>query len=638
MKTILNMLTVIALLVVIALGIAGAQQPAVVNHVDGVEVRLEPKDGRAQFKLDEPITLELVFVAHTTGFAVNTVVYPDMSEQVDITPAEGWFRQREHSSHDYLTKETLGETPIRIPVLLNQGIVFLKPGRYEISITTSRLMDTQDGTTWHLVKTNPVSIEVAAPDEKAEADLVRSLSSQIAASSGKARKEAAAQLAFLGGDEAVRAKVRWLSDPGQEVQQEMLKGLASSRNLQLQLELLQAVWRDPQHVPSNYVLTAIEQTRAFSRKQTLPGWTMVFSEKKDQASKLAQEDLERDLSEIVATLPQRTGMNRRETAYFLIFNSLSASEKAVVRPSVLAAFGQMEPMEQAMLLESRWTEIRDPSLIPDLEAILNAPDKLQLHRYALPRLIELTPETGKLYAVREICDSRSPVMLDQLKDLQEDTLPEVDACLEKQLRASINGKSPQLQWKAMIAARFASQKMLPAMREIYAARTDPAQQAYEGAFLAYFLRYAPQEAIERIDTLGANAQPLFFYVDSVFTARKAALPVELQAWLREKLKQGQPQEARWAAYELSRFGKAEDKLLVEQRLEKVREQWRDRSSEVETSSANSPAAEARVMEADLVSTLASNNGTVWTVTPDEKAHLRQGCLSSQCRIWLPEKQ
>jgi hypothetical protein len=616
-----------------------AQETPPATHVEGVDVRLETKDGRTQFKLDEPIWLELVFTSQTPGFEVNSTIYNDMSEQVNITPAEGWFRSHGTSGHDYLTTTKLGEEPIRIPVLLNQGFVFEKPGHYEISVTTGRVIGSQEGFAGTRLTTNTIALEIAAPNGQEEAALVRVLSDQIANGKGQERQDAAVRLAFLSGDDAIREKVRWLLDPrndlGEDVQQQMLDGLASSGNLKLQLDLLEAAWRDPRQVPEPAVLDAMQQTRAFMRKQTLDGWTMSVAAKTDAASKLADQERQRDISEMVDTLPQRTGENRRDTAYLLMeFNALSQAEMAQVRPAVLEEFGRMDSLAQAMLLETRWKEIRDPSLIPDLEAMLDGPAEVGEHRDALKRLIELSPEAAEPYAVREICDPKSEVMLEQIADLPEDTLPQIDGCLETQLRASTGLHNHRWQWKAMIAARLGSEKMLPAMREIYAARNDWNPQSDEGAFLAYFLRYSPRDAMLPIDALSANSQPVFFYIDKVFAARKTAFPNELEGWLREKLKKEAADEAGWAAYQLSLFGRPEDKALVESKLEELRQGWAASGTQVEGAPMKTPEAEARSLEVNLVSALAGSEGKIWTLTPDEMASLRERCLTSECQRYL----
>jgi hypothetical protein len=619
------------MLLALALGVlcgrCAAQESPISAHADaaGAEVRLESENGRTQFKLGEPIKLELVFTSRTKGLFVNTTDYGDMAEVVNVTPADGWFRAHGQSGHDYSSSVPLGEEPIRIPVLINQGIIFQKPGRFEISVTTGRLGVKRT--------TNAIAIEILPADEREEAELVRSLSVQISTTNGKSRRAAADQLAFLGGDEAVRAKIFWLAkgNGGDSVQREMMDGLASSRNLELQLELLEAAWRDVRHVPDSSLLSAMQQTRAFMRKQTLPGWQMAAMPGTDPASKIANEERQHDVSEIVETLPQRTGNNRRDTAYFLMeYSGLSNDDEAKVRPVVIEEFKRMDPLAQAMLLETRWKNVSDPLLLPDLEAMLDPVNGPRYDGIAIQRLIELSPDVAKPYVVKEICNPKSGVQMKQIQNLPQDVLPEVDACLAEQLRALTGGNNLHRQWKAEIAARFGSQAMLPAMKEIYEARKNWNPPSDDSPFLAYFLRYSPKDAITWIDALGANAQSAFYEIDNVFAASKARFPTELDTWFRLKLEQGADREAGWAAYQLSRFGEADDKLLVEKKLEALRKEWEGRGAEMDAAQNGETAANARAMEADLVSSLIGTD-KVWSLTADEKEMLLQGCLTAQCR-------
>jgi hypothetical protein len=617
----------LALTLGVLCGRCAAQDSPVPAHADaaGAEVRLESENGRTQFKLGEPIKLELVFTSRIKGLFVNDTDYGDMAELVNVTPANGWFRAHGQSGHDYSSSVPLGEEPIRIPVLINQGIIFQKPGRFEISVTTGRLGVQRT--------TNAIAIEILPADEREEAELVRSLSAQISTTNGRSRHGAANQLAFLGGDEAVRAKIFWLAkgNGGDSVQREMMDGLASSRNLELQLELLEAAWRDVRHVPDSSLLSAMGQTRAFMREQTLPGWQMVVMPKTDPASKIADEERRRDVSEIVETLAQRTGNNRRDTAYFLMeYSGLSRDDEAKVRPVVVEEFKRMDPLAQAMLLETRWKNVSDPLLLPDLEAMLDTANGPRYDGIAVERLIELSPEIAEPYAVKEICNPKSGVQMKQIQNLPQDVLPEVDACLAEQLRSLTGANNLHRQWKAEIAARFGSEAMLPAMKEIYGARKNWNPASDDSPFLAYFLRYSPKDAIAWVDALGANAQSAFYEIDNVFAARKARFPTELDTWFRLKLEKGEDREAGWAGYQLSRFGEAGDKLLLEKKLEALRKEWAGRGAEMDAAQNVEPAAKARALEADLVSNLIGNE-KVWSLTAEEKEILLQGCLSSDCR-------
>ena len=72
-----------------------------------------------------------------------------------------------------------------------------------------------------------------------------------------------------------------------------------------------------------------------------------------------------------------------------------------------------------------------------------------------------------------------------------------------------------------------------------------------------------------------------------------------------------------------------DKLLVEQRLEKLRRQSAGSEAETEIACMVTPQAQARNLEIAPVSTLADTDSKVWTLT-------RDGCLTSDCKRHIPE--
>jgi hypothetical protein len=502
-----SLLLCCVLLAALAPACRAQEQPSAVSqplspNENRPSVRLELKDGRSSFALGEIIPMELVFTGPASGAQVNTEEYGDMAEDVSVTPADGWFRSHGRSSHDYLSTEELGDKPIRVPVLLNQGIVFEKPGHYEVTVTTHRLSIPNVDYANAAQTANSVGIDITAPDEAAEAEHVRLLSSRIAVGTLEERDAAVLELGFLGGDAAIRAKVQWLrgvesDELAGNLVQDLMSGFASSRNLPLQLRFLEEDWRDPAKVPDWAILQAMDSTRAFARRQTEDGWQMAVMPKNDAATKLAQQERAVDIHEIVLTLPARSGQNRTDTAYFLMENgALSVADEAVLRPIVLQEFPHMSPLAQAMLIETRWKEVRDPVLVPELEAMLDRPDKEGYHHDSLERLIELAPKEATRYVVREICDPHSLVPLSSMAALEAKTLPAVDACLAAQMEAWREGErlrpgknGPMQDQKMLLAARFGTEALLPAVRETYATFRGKVAVQYEGTFLAYLLRY-----------------------------------------------------------------------------------------------------------------------------------------------------
>jgi hypothetical protein len=154
-------------------------------------VHLEPHAGQTSFKLGDPIILDLVFTGGSPGYVVKTDNSPYLppTDQVDILPGTGWTRTRNSARGLPLNLNalaTLESEPIRIPVLINRTVTFLKPGHYELTVTTERLRisDTlmKAGSTDKCDvcrKTNSVGIDIAERDPAEEADLVTSLTRTI---------------------------------------------------------------------------------------------------------------------------------------------------------------------------------------------------------------------------------------------------------------------------------------------------------------------------------------------------------------------------------------------------------------------------------------------------------------------------
>jgi len=281
--------------------------------------------------------------------------------------------------------ENLDKSPIRVPVLLNRTITFHEPGQYEVTLTTERLRVSGDWRQTSLEvcepcrTTNAVGIELSARGEQEEAALVASLShvlddanknvspgepspeqkgdlarefeaQQGVADSSEAskkqsenllrklnelisnkmaaiqsredlRRETAERLAYLAGDDAVRAKVHFIAEERESGEAypigPILKdGLTTSRNKQLQLTLLEAAWRDPHRVPTSQLHDALRQAKELIHQEWVTDEAVLWNgTPKERQSALDQYQAE--INEVISTLPLRTESNRMETIDYL---------------------------------------------------------------------------------------------------------------------------------------------------------------------------------------------------------------------------------------------------------------------------------------------------------------------------------
>ena len=136
-----------------------------------------------------------------------------------------------------------------------------------------------------------------------------------------ARREAAVRLAYLAGDDAVRAKVHFIAEEREDGEANpigpiMRDGLPASRNKQLQLDLLEATWRDPHRVPTSELHTALRQAKELMHKQWVTDEATVWTRTAEEQQKTLEE-YQAEINEIIATLPLRTESNRTETINYL---------------------------------------------------------------------------------------------------------------------------------------------------------------------------------------------------------------------------------------------------------------------------------------------------------------------------------
>jgi hypothetical protein len=149
------------------------------------------------------------------------------------------------------------------------------------------------------------------------------------------RRLAAERLAYLIGDDAVRAKVHFITQEGGRNDADlvsfiMIDGLPASRNKPLQLELLEAAWRDPEHVPNSILHDALRDARDLMRESMIKNeFGMTADERRANLDRYKN-----DLKIIVASLPIRSQPNRQQTIEFLKkiavpnrFNELQQQDK-----------------------------------------------------------------------------------------------------------------------------------------------------------------------------------------------------------------------------------------------------------------------------------------------------------------------
>jgi hypothetical protein len=594
-------------------------------------VRLEPHDGKTTFYLGEPIRLDLVFENRTGApFTLNTTGYGDLSEKVEITPAEGWFQWQTQSGHDYATVTNLTEKPMSLPVLLDEGFIFRKPGEYKVRVTTARLSHGRalESSSLPPITTNLVTIELRTMPDEVEAAKLATIRADLlnapdAPNCDELVRDAMHRLAALQGDAALVEKIKMLKSGDDDFRSVLGEAFSATRDLHKQLEQLEQAWNDPAVEPMWPTLGALDTTRLLLAGKNLSGWQMVIAPNKPDAieQRLADEH-HADMVALLNSMPLRTGDSRASAAYYLVgFNGFTDAQHARALDYAIEEFPHMDDTTQDMLIEQKNSPLRTPRLLPALRAKLAANPS---DTYVTAALLEIAPADSKQWIVQSICDPSNAVLLDTFKDAKVDRVPEVDACLTPLLRVppSPSDGRAEFNWqqRAIEAARFANPAILPALREGWK------NSRQDSAVLAVFIRNDPKGAVALLNkqlAAGTFRGDSFFSTSNVYKQVAEPFHTEVLTWLRVRLEDGTDNEASTAAYALSIGGDNSDKARVQQRLELIRAQWQGKQLPAEEQQA----------EMNLASTLGSYESKLF-LDEAQRRQLGQGCLTDQCRLYL----
>jgi hypothetical protein len=284
----------------------------------GVSVRLEPKGGRTEYLMGEPIVLHLTLAGDSSDYEVNTVTTFGVSEMIHVTPAGPTFRWHGTFSGDVVDLTPLSESGFSISLLLNEAIILKEPGTYTVSVSTRRIFQA-DQRRWLTLTSNPVTIHVAPMPEQEEARRVAALSEAIAMTDHSDGLDHATEveLACLEGDIAARKKVSLYLTGRDDITGIRKTGLALSKNKQLELQLLDEAWRSIVRIPGSSLLDEMIELRHLKAGIATPDIHPI-------APRLTKDEVVRELAErtsyineIGASMALRRGANKSATEGFL---------------------------------------------------------------------------------------------------------------------------------------------------------------------------------------------------------------------------------------------------------------------------------------------------------------------------------
>ena len=586
------------------------------------------------------------FTADREGYLVEHISDGNdlMFDKIVLSPDTGithWYDEyadNKHYGRDYFGIEKLTSTPRRVEIVLNDSLRFDGPGRYTISVVTTRVKKAgKEPLSEPLTaSTNTIKFEVQAMSDEDEAKEVKRFSDLLNVKRDvRSVEEIARQFSYLTGEPSTREKVRRFVNPDEQgASGHMYNGLFIARNRALALKLVEAAMRDPNIPVTMQMLSAATRLKTLlnygvsERPVGLPvGMLQPFEEPRNR------EIREGYVAELAAGLEKRSG-NSLTTTATTIFTSTwpqSQSDSPGVREArnvLVQQFDTLHPFTQEWLLRVYWNQMRDPLLIPSLKKMLTATTSVgdkNLHETALLRLLEMAPDDVRPYVIAEIRKPDSFQEVETLGKLKDESLPEVDASLLEQIRkltqSTDNRARVLLRLKTQLLARFASESIYRELMQLYRELGGNLPREARPGLLAYFAKHNEREAMPLIEQAVAELKPgeypqvlsdvtTLYYSDAV------------GALLKKLMDTDDAPMASHAAYLIGVHGSAGDEKLLEARLKRWQEQWRDRVAEAD-------AQQQGQIERELIYALI--HGKAWELSPERVRELQLSCLTKMCK-------
>ena len=631
------------------LAIASATVALGQNAPRDVRAKLSLADAKTTFRIGEPIVVILEFTADRDGYVAD--VTPDQSEtridNVSVSPDSGVYHWRKEcfggGYRDYFSTATLSASPARIQFELNDSIRFDKPGRYSVRFTTGRVRPTSPVDYQRAIPltTNEVSFDVepmSAADEQKE---VKRLSDSIdSAHDWQTQVKSARELSFLTGDTSAREKVRRFFSaegviPGNYFG-EIYSGLFIARNRALVLQLLEAALRDPNTAATSGLLRVLTHLRFLQQSDGLVKQPVVSGSLDPNGDPRSREIQDTYVGELAAGLAKRTGKSQTTTAMTILTHlpkdpQAAGASLSEARRIVLQQFDNLTPFDHEYLLEQYWDTLRDPSLVPSLKKLLTGTDRWAkaIHKSVLKRLIELAPDEARPYVITEISDPQSfvdPVILGSLAD---QTIPEVDSILLNQLSAlaRVGGVRNDMfiKQKAALAVRYATNSIYPDLMQVYKDNVARLTISSRADLLACLAKQNEREVLPLIEEAldGVPPEQEFNFLPEL---THLYFSDAIDAVLKKRLESDDPRVVSTAAYLISLHGPANDEKVIEARLERWLEEWRNRSAEADGNLQGTA-------ERELVQALIRAKS--WKASPERLRQLKLGCITQLCRENFP---
>jgi hypothetical protein len=640
-----------------------------------IEFKIKFVGDKSFFHIGEPIEIEISYSTQSEKKYLGGWTSPSPGlEGVTpaLTPTDGVLDLR--AVRDYMGfagsilsgAGFLGSQPVIQRLDLGDWYRFQKPGHYAVTVQSgevSRAKGVEEGGgREHLsLESNPLEFDVVA-DPAWSVSEVAEIERVLRNKEDPERYRALHRLILLDTPVSVRKLVQlYLSkaDVTDASGGVVYRGLRESSQIDVIIPLLEAALSDPL-VEAREGMTDLlgglqvrKELGVLPPRPQDPAGQTEWKDRYDARTKVFQEYLAKANALVLQSIERRTGPERATALYQAWFTAERQNASKPVGPEILSRLRsevlstalELGPGERVQVLYSMWPSEPHGQLKPIVLSLAESrrkEDSFYLDE-GYKFWCEGWPQECSRAILSDAIHPGSATSKNAVFLMAESEHPELDEILNTRLKdPGMIQDSWESQRAAAIILRAGSRKLRPAVDEFLDKYV--AQPRYgceiEGYLIGYLFRTAVADATKRFteETGGGDHPCASQLLRTLDTVRYSDELIPLAA---KALDSGDLGSAGMAATFLGFRGPATVEPALWQRLETLREKWRERAVElrgadmgildggVQEQVAQLERARTVQLEQALVSALVRSAN--WKLTPGEQGRLRDGCLTEKCR-------
>lgn len=645
------------------------------SNPDDIEFKIRFVGDQSFFRIGEPIEIEISYSTQIEKKYLGSWTSPSPGLEgvtPTLTPSDGVLDLR--AVRDYMgfagsilsSTGFLGSQPVIQRLDLGDWYRFQKPGHYAVTVQSGEVSLAKGGEEGGgqerlSLESNPLEFNIVADPAWSMVE-VEEIERVLKNEEDPERYRALHRLILLDTPASVRKLVQlYLSkaDVTDNSGGVVYRGLRESSQIDEIIPLLEAALSDPQVVPREGMTDLLAELQVRKELGVLPprpqdpiGQTE-WKDRYDARTRVFQEYLAKANALVLQSIKRRSGPERAAAIYQAWFTAERQNVSKPVDPEILSRVRsevlstalELGPGERVQILYSMWP--RQPhgelkSIVVSLAESRRKEDSFYLDE-GYKFWCEGWPQECSSAILSDAIHPGTPTSKNAVFMIAESEHPELDEILKARLKdPGMTQDSWESQRAAAIILRAGSRKLRPAVDEFLDKYV--AQPRYgceiEGYLIGYLFRTAVEDATNRFTEETGNgdhpcASQLLRTLDTVRYSD------ELVPLAAKALNSADLGSAGMAATFLGFRGPATVEPTLWQRLETLREKWRERAAELRGAdtrildgggreqAAQLERAKTVQLEQALVSALVRSAN--WKLTPGEQERLREGCLTEKCR-------